>query len=169
MRLCLIIVICLAYPLMGVEMLTLARAEAITLTQNKELLALKELLASAKQGRLESLSKWLPAVNFISQGYSTEETMTSGGHSAFLSQVALTQTLFSSDRYYDVKRAALVVEQLRLLVSALTIDLLFKVRTSYYRVILDKEILATARRNVEILTFLAEKWRVTTLLAPQFF
>ncbi|MGA8164832.1 MAG: TolC family protein [Waddliaceae bacterium] len=137
---------------------TLADAEAVALTNNKDILAMRQLVEKVKQGRLESISKWLPEVNLISRGYKTERVQEdTGTRSSFISQLSLTQALFSPDRYYQVKISNFEVMQLNALFDALIIDVLYDIRTAYYAILLDYENIAVAKRTVDLFSSLAKR------------
>lgn len=143
---------------LSAELITLEKAERIALDNNKDICTLSQLYQSAKQGRLVSISKWLPQVDLISSGYKTQIIQTvTRTRSAFISQFNLTQALFSTDRYYNVKISTLQVEQLRLLLEAKMIDVLFDVRAAYYQVVLDYQNIETNKINIEILSNLAQR------------
>jgi len=138
--------------------LTLEEAETIALSTNRDICTLSNLLERAKQGRLESLSKWWPEVYLISRGYKTEKKQAiTNTKSAFISQFGLVQSLFSTDRYYNVKIAGLVVEQLKLLLDAMIIDVLYDVRVAYYKVIYDVLAVNIAKQAIEIFDVLAKR------------
>ncbi len=140
------------------EMLTLEQAEQIALCENKNVRTMWQLYEKAKQGRLESISKWMPEVSVVSRGYGTEKRIVgTDTHSAFISQFSLTQAVFSSNRYYNLKISTLEVQHIKYLLDAVIIDVLFEVRTAYYKVILDRQNVETAKYNVELFTSLAER------------
>ncbi|NGX57934.1 MAG: hypothetical protein K940chlam3_00835 [Chlamydiae bacterium] len=138
--------------------LTLESAERIALENNNDIKTLQQLVAKAQQGRLEAVSKWFPEVVLISSGYKTEKIQTfTGTHSAFLSQFNVTQALLSTERYFNLRISSLVVKQLRLLLDAIIIDVMYDIRQAYYRVILDYQDIATAKTNIDLFMDLAEK------------
>lgn len=138
--------------------LTLEQAEIIALEQNNQVNSLRELYNKAKEGRLETLSKWLPQVQAMSNLYGLNKTASAtNSKSAFLTQLSVTQALVASDSYYNVKIADLVVQQLELLLNAAIIDALFQVRTAYYQVILDIEMISAAKEKIELLTSLSKR------------
>ncbi|MEI8300897.1 MAG: TolC family protein [Chlamydiota bacterium] len=138
--------------------LTLEQAELITLDRNNQVNSLRELYAKAKEGRLETLSKWLPQVQAMSSLYGLNKlSPVTNSKSAFLTQLSVTQALVASDRYYNVKIADLGVQQLELLLNAAIIDALFQVRTAYYQVILDMEMISAAKEKIELLTSLSKR------------
>lgn len=136
--------------------MTLEDAERLVLQNNHDFLAMKQLVQIAKQGKLESLSKWMPEINFISSGYKTGRIQTgTNSRSAFISQFSLMQALFSTDRFYNLKIANLEAAYLEILLNSLAIDLLYAVREAYCRVILDRQNVQTARQNIKIFSDLA--------------
>ena len=138
--------------------LTLEQAELIAIENNNTVNSLRELYYKAKEGRLEAISKWFPKVEAMSIMYGLQRPLVPGvSESAFETQLALTQAFLSTNRYYDVKIASLVVSQLELLLNAAIIDVLYQTRTSYYQVILDMEMLSAAKDKVELLKTLAKK------------
>ncbi|MGE3953743.1 MAG: TolC family protein [Parachlamydiales bacterium] len=135
---------------------TLEEAEAIALSHNPDLHRMRQLLMRAQQGRLDALSKWLPELNLVSLGYKAEEVvMFANARSAFLTQLNTTQALISTDKWFDAKIAGLIVQQMRALLNAATIDILFQTRTLYYQLVYDRETVETAKQKIELLTSLA--------------
>lgn len=145
-----------AFPYEGKLLLSLEKAEEIALKNNKQILALKELYLLTKAGKFESISKWLPQVQAVSYAYATQKVIPlSRGKSTFLTQLSLTQALFSSDYYYNVKLASLEVKHLSLLVDALINDILYQVRKAYFLISLDYENILTSEEHIRILTDLS--------------
>lgn len=138
--------------------LTLDQAETIALEQNNQVNALRELYKKAKEGKLESYSKWMPKITAMSDMYAaSEKQVFTNAKSAFLTQLSLTQSIIEMDSYYNVKIAKLVEEQLKLLLNAAIIDTLFEVRSLYYQVILDYETIEAAKEKIELLVSLSKK------------
>lgn len=144
-------------PLFASE-LTLEQAECIALQNNQDIHTMVQLYEKSKQGRLESISKWLPVVSVISRGYKTQIKQTATNtRSAFISQFNLTQALFSTNNYYDVKISNLQVQYLKYLLDAIIIDVLYDVRTAYYKILLDFQNIDTAQTNIDLFSSLAER------------
>jgi outer membrane protein TolC len=138
--------------------LTLEQAEVVALENNNKINAVRELYKKAEQGVLESVSKWLPEIEAMSLMYGVQKPVVGlNAKSAFETQLSLTQAVVSMNRYYDVKISKLVKEQLQLLLNAAIIDALFDVRTAYYQVILDIEMIKAAKEKIDLLTMLAKK------------
>lgn len=138
--------------------LTLEQAEVIAVENNNTVNSVRELYHKAQQGRFNSISKWLPQIQALSIMYGMEKPSNiSRAKSAFETQLSLTQSIISSDQYYDVKIATLIVEQLQLLLNAAIIDALYNVRTAYYQVILDVEMIKAAKDKIDLLTMLAKR------------
>lgn len=133
-------------------------AESIAMENNNDIKTLQQLVGKAREGRLEAISKWFPQVYLISSGYKTEKRqLFTGVHSAFLSQFYISQALFSTEKYFNLRISALVAEQLKLLLEAIIIDVLFEVRTAYYQVVLDYLNIETAKINIDLFVDLSEK------------
>ncbi len=140
------------------EVISLSEAECLALKNNKNVLAMRELVAKAESGRLVSLSRWLPQVELISRGYTTEKVQVlTGAKRAFLSQFNALQNIISTDDYYDMRISGLLVQQMRLLFDALLIDILLDVRVAYYQVVFDRMTIATAEEHVELFQSLANR------------
>ncbi|MCH9631245.1 MAG: hypothetical protein S4CHLAM37_12670 [Chlamydiia bacterium] len=140
------------------QKLTLEQAEMIAIENNNQVNGVRELLKKAKEGRLESISKWLPKIDAFSTAFAaSKDQFFSNSKSAFLTQLALTQSIFSSEVYYNIKISTLVEEQLRLLLNAAIIDVLYQTRVAYYQVILDMENIHAAEDKIELLAFLSKK------------
>lgn len=138
--------------------LTLDQAETIALENSNQVNEVRELLNKAKEGRLEAISKWMPKITAFTTGYAASaDQFFTNSKSAFFTQLALTQSIFSSDVYYNIKIASLVEEQLQLLLNAAIIDALYRVRVAYYKVILDIENIHAANDKVELLAYLAKR------------
>jgi outer membrane protein TolC len=89
----------------GLEALTLKEAEEIALANNPQVQASEQLIEMARQGRLEAISKWLPQLNIYTQGFKTQTTiplLQVTKPSTFLTELTLTQTLFSSQTLYQI-------------------------------------------------------------------
>lgn len=141
--------------------LTLRDAETIALENNNDVKTLQELVSKAKQGRLEAVSKWFPEVALMSAGYKTEKVqLFTNSRSAFISQFNVTQALLSTERFFNLRISSLVVEQLKYLLDAITIDVLYEVRQAYYRVVLDYFDIETAKTNIDLFTDLARKQQI---------
>jgi outer membrane protein TolC len=137
--------------------LTLKDAECITMENNNDIKTLQQLVGKAIEGRLEAVSKWFPEIVLISAGYRTEKRDAfTGVHSAFLSQFNVTQALFSTEKFFNLRISSLTVQQLKLLLQAITIDVLYELRTAYYRVVLDCLNIETAKTNIDLFSDLAE-------------
>ena len=135
---------------------TLRQAEQIALQKNKDICTLCQLYEAAKEGKYNAFSKWLPEISLSSSGYKTQNRQpNTGSRSAFISQLELVQRIVSTNTYYDLRIAGLITENAKLLLDALMIDVLYEVRATYYRIILDYQNIATAKTNIEILGQLA--------------
>lgn len=139
--------------------LTLEESEKIALCNNKTIQATKELLEKARQGKLEAYSTWMPNLQAQSQAYWTQfdQAPILDSKSGFMTQLTMTQALFSMDLFNKVEMARLVEQQLCLLLQAAINDTLFQIRSAYYQVVLDKQLIATAKERVDLLTALAKQ------------
>jgi outer membrane protein TolC len=138
--------------------LTLDQAEMIAVENNNKVNAVRELFLKANQGKLNSISKWLPEIQSMTLMYGLQKVSpVTRAKSSFETQLSLTQSIISTDKYYDVKIAALIVQQLQLLLNAAIIDALFEIRTAYYQVILDIEMIKAAKEKIDLLTMLAKR------------
>lgn len=147
-----------AEGLIKLHNLTIEQAEIIAIDHNNQINSLKELYKKAKEGRLESYSKWMPELSAMSDMYiANKKQVFTNSKSAFLTQLSLTQSILSMDKYYDVKIASLIEEQFRLLLNAAVIDVLFELRSFYYQVILDYEMIEAAKEKIDLLTSLARR------------
>ncbi|MCF7852629.1 MAG: TolC family protein [Simkaniaceae bacterium] len=151
-----------AFPLFSVGevgyIVDLQMAEEIALENNQQLLAMNELYKRVKEAKFESISKWLPEVSAISQLYDNQKIQLLGSAKrTFVTQLSLTQALFSTNKYFDVKLASLQIEHLKLLLEALENDILFDVRSLYYKIALDHEQIQTAKEHIDILTSLSRQ------------
>lgn len=158
--------------------LTLEQAELIAITNNNTVNSVRELYLKAKAGRIEAISKWLPKLQAMSVTYGLQKhapgadfvtesevdllsnagviTRISAG-SAFETQLALTQSILSTNDYYNIQISSLVVKQLELLLNAALIDVLYQTRISYYQVVLDLELIKAAKDKVELLKSLSKQ------------
>lgn len=152
--------ICSGFICVILASLSIHEAEEIALSNNPQIKKAEELLEKAKQGRVESMSKWLPQLSFLSQAFKTQEPLTLRNlnkPSAFLTQFALTQNLFSLPLYYNVKIASLVSAQFENMLAAARNDILYQTRILYYLVALGHQKVMTAKENVELLQNLAKR------------
>lgn len=158
--------------------LTLEQAEMIAISNNNTVNSVRELYLKAKAGRIEAISKWLPKIQAMSAMYGIQKYTPGAGSvsgeevglfnqagvitrissgSAFETQLALTQSLLSTNAYYDIQISTLVVKQLELLLNAAIIDVLYQTRISYYQVVLDFELIKAAKDKVELLKSLSKQ------------
>jgi outer membrane protein TolC len=156
MRWILLLTLVLSY----LKALSLQEAEEIALSNNPQVKASKELIEMARQGRLEAISKWLPELTWMSEGYRTQKPITAlklKKPTAFMSELSLTQNLFSAQLYRQVKISSLLIEQFTRLLEAAKNDILYQTRTLYFQVALDRKKLKTAEEHIDLLNYLAEK------------
>ncbi len=148
----------LSSPFLHSETYSLKDAEETAIANNKQVQATRQLLEKARQGKLESYSKWLPHLFATTEMNLTQNKQEKFVNSrrGFLTQLALSQAIFTSEAYYGVKLAELYVKQLKLLLEAAINDALYSVRTAYYQVILDQKNIATAKENTDLFTSLVE-------------
>jgi len=139
---------------------SLKEAEETALSNNPQVRAAEELVERARQGRLESVSKWLPQLSFLSQGFRTQKPLAFldlKKPTAFFTQISLTQAVLSSDLFYDLKIAGFSLTQAEQMLEAARNDVLYEVRALYYLVILDRKKVDTAKEHIRLLTNLAER------------
>ena len=135
-------------------------AEETALANNPQIKKAEELLEKAKQGRVETISKWLPQLSFLSQAFKTQEPLrlrNLNKPSAFLTQLSLIQNLFSLPLYYNVKIASLVTAQFENMLAAAQNDVLYQTRLLYYLVALGHQKVLTAKENIDLLENLAKR------------
>ena len=140
--------------------MSLQEAEQMALANNTEVKAAEELLEMARQGRMETISRWLPKLTINSQGYAIQKNiplLKLNKHSAFMTQLNLTQTLFSSELFHQIKYSSLMVDQFSKLLEAARNDVLFQTRALYYLIALDIKKLKTAQENIDLLQFLTDR------------
>lgn len=140
--------------------LTLQEAEQMALANNPEVKAAEDLLEMARQGRMEAISKWLPQLSVVSQGYRTQKPLTAlklTQPTAFMTQLSLTQALFAPEMWHQVRFSGLMIEQFSKLLEAARNDILFQTRALYYLIALDYKKLKTAQENIDLLQFLADR------------
>ena len=77
--------------------------------------------------------------------------------SAFLTELSLTQTLFSAQLYRQIGISSLMIEQFQRLLQAAKNDVLYQTRTLYFQVALDHKKVKTAQEHIDLLNYLAER------------
>jgi len=140
--------------------LSLQEAETTALQNHPHLKSLEMLVDKAQQGTIVELSHYLPQLSFYSGAFKTQKPIKLLGltePSAYLSQLTLTQTLFSSPLYYKIKMAKLVETQFDFLLQAAKNDILYETRRLYYLVVLDQHKLRTAEENIRLLENLTKR------------
>lgn len=137
--------------------LSLAESEKIALSQNPNLQEVNHLVEEARYGHLISISDWLPKLELISYAFQSQHNQVGGSNnkSSFLTQLQLTQTIFSANKLYDLKITNLIQKELVWIQNGMMNDLLYEVRSAYYKVILDQNLVETALTHVEVLKALA--------------
>lgn len=137
--------------------LDLTRAEEIALEKNQHLKEVDSLVEKARLGHLISVSDWMPQLELTSQAFQTQHDQNIGSmnKSSFMTQILMTQTLFSSDKMYNLQLTKLAYKELQLIRLSIINDILYQVRRGYYQVILDLNQIETAVTHVEVLKALA--------------
>lgn len=126
----------------------------IALMKNKTVLITKQLLQKAEWGVLESYTKWMPQLQAQSYYYETTipQTPILDSTSGFLSQLSLSQAVLSTNTYYGIVLQKLYRRELQQIYAALVNDLTFQVKSAYYKVILDRQRIATTEERVALLS-----------------
>jgi hypothetical protein len=104
----------IALTMGALQALSLQEAEEIALSNNPQVKASEELIEMARQGRLDAISKWLPQLTSLTQGFKMESPiplLMVNKPSAFLTELSLTQTLFSAQLYRQIGISSLMIEQ----------------------------------------------------------
>ncbi len=134
---------------------SLQEAEELALKYNQNLQSLDHLIEEMHQKKLVKISDYLPKLETIAQAFQAQHIQDSSGNkSSFLTQLVLTQTLISAKKYYDIKIASLMLKQFKLLKEAAINDLLYQVRRGYFKILLDKNRLFTAKEKLELFKIL---------------
>lgn len=146
---------------------SLEDAVTIALANNNQINAVKHLVEKAKEERLVKISDWLPRLELLSEYFRTEVVVnTDNSKNNFITQLALTQTLFSSNTYYNIKIADLLLNQMNILKMTQVNAVIYQTRQAYYRVLLDQKKLDIAAMRVDIFKVLAlrleERFRIGT-------
>ncbi len=139
---------------------SLQEAETLALQTNPHIKSAEELVEKARQGRLESVSKWLPKLSLLSQYFRTQVPLTLLGlnqPNEFYTQFTVSQTVFALDLIQDLKITSLGVKQFDYLLQAARNDVLFQVRLLYYLVALDHKKISTAKEHIRLLNYLSDK------------
>lgn len=144
----------------SIQALTLQEAEETALSNNPQVKAAQELVEMARQGRMEAISRWLPQISIMSQGFRSEKPIKQlklDKPSAFLTQLSMTQTIFSSELIHKIKISSLVMDECTKLLEAAKNDVLYQVRTLYYLIALDHKKVQTIQEHIDLLQFLADR------------
>ena len=138
--------------------LSLTQSEKLALSNNKQIQEIESLVEKARFGYLISISDWLPKLELMSQAFQTQHDQigSSNNKSSFLTQLLLTQTLFSASKYYNLQITNLVYKELEWIKLGILNDILYDIRNAYYKIILDKNQIETAAIHVEVLKALAD-------------
>ncbi len=142
------------------EIIDLNQALNLAYKKNQQLLILEEMIQEAKAGKLISLSSFLPHLEGSIQGYynQTKQQLT-GSNNTILSNLSITQNLFQIPAYHEMQITNLELKKAELLYESLKNAITFQVKSSYYKVILDLEKVATQEEHVALLTALLKRMR----------
>lgn len=127
---------------------------------NKQLLILEEMVNEAKAGKIISLAAWLPSLeatslNFFNASYQTFYNM----QNTFATIFSLSQNLFETDAYYDLKISDLNLKKVEFLYETLKNEITYDVKSSYYKIIYDLEKVATQKEHVDLLAALLQRMK----------
>lgn len=134
----------------------------LALCCNKAVLMTQQLIQRAEWGVYQSYSDWLPQIQAYSQAFKTQFTqapMNPTSTLGFLSQIYLTQSLFSTDNYYGTQIQKLYKDEANWIYSSLINEISYQVKSAYYKVVLDKQQIETTKERVDLLSRLHEEMR----------
>ncbi|PCI76211.1 hypothetical protein COB21_04695 [Candidatus Aerophobetes bacterium] len=140
--------------------ISVEQSEEIALSENAQLRQIEELYMRSKQGKQVAIADYLPKLEAVSEGYRTQQkqhTVQGQNNNSFLTQLSLTQALLSTDKFFDIKIAELLVKQLEILLKSMVNDILFEVRDQYYKLVLIEKQTLIAQSHVEILSILSRR------------
>jgi outer membrane protein len=126
----------------------------LALCHNRTVLMTRELLQKADWGVLESYTKWMPQLQAQSFYYETSipQTPILDATSGFMTQLSLSQAVFSTKNYYGIILQKLYKQELNLIYAALINDLTYQVKSAYFRIIFDKQRIATTEERIALLS-----------------
>jgi len=144
--------------------MTLIDAEQIALEYNKQLLIAHEDTEQARQRKLQSISRWLPAIGYHAEveRIHPQELFFSIfdplmpynlGNTGYSSIFQLNQPLFSTDLFFNFMSKDLEAKVYQYEQANTVNALLLAVRDSYYAVIFYQNGLDIARENIDYLSY----------------
>jgi len=152
------LVCCTFFAFSETIQLSLAEAESIALKQNRLLLELSQTVEAAKAYKIERLSKWLPDLKIKYYMYrDTVENIQSQSKSNFLTHIQLSQEIFDSNTYYGLVLAEYGIQLVNDLYKSAENDVLFAVRSQYYKIVTDYHMIEAAEEHVLLLKQLAQQ------------
>jgi outer membrane protein TolC len=148
--------------------LSLAEAESLALTYNKNLLIAQENTLQAEERKDQALSRWLPAIGYRAEFLDVDKKELffnvfdltkpySVGHRAYSSILQLDQPIFSAELLYNLKSSSLQAKAYIYQQANTKNELLLAVRDRYYAVLLYEKALLIERENIEYLSYALEQ------------
>lgn len=135
--------------------LTLSDAEAFAIVSNPSLQALRSAVVQGNMRVLQAYGAWLPSAEWTGE---TRRTHILGRFDDIhTSMIAINQLLYSGDALYGVKLSGRDADIIYYEFVTLYNDILFQVRSAYYRLVLAREDIAVRRDNVELLVDAMER------------
>lgn len=126
--------------------LTLKKAEALVIEQNRDLQSLIQSVREGGYRNLRQMSRYYPRLNLSSRGRRVS------GKMDYTGTLRLSQEIISTDIFYDIKSSALDLQNLRLKFGNLKNSLLFDLRLAYYKVLLSNEQVKVSEDNIDLLS-----------------
>jgi outer membrane protein TolC len=146
--------------------LSLNDAEQIALEYNKQLLIAREGTEQARQRKLQSVSRWLPSLNYRAEFRDVEKkelffnifsTTLPFSHRGYSSMFEIDQPFFSTDLIYGLRSRQIEQEAVQYEQANTRSELLLAVRQSYYSVVALEIALEIERENIEYLSYALEQ------------
>ena len=137
-------------PYLEAQPLSLRQAEQVALTHNKSLGSQRELSKQGGYLQRQGVARWLPGSTYSAQVSRVPKAGlgASGNGTSLSGTLGFSQLIFSWDAYYGLKSAVTQKKQFQNDFSLATNDLLFQVRSAYYRVVLSDNQVEVEQENI---------------------
>jgi outer membrane protein TolC len=151
---------------LGLQQLSLSRAEEIALEYNKNLLIAQENTTQANERKEQAISRWLPSIHYRAEFRDIDKkelffdvfsSHFDFSHRGYSSILQLSQPILSTDLLFGLKSKEIEAQVYHYKQANTKNELLLAVRDRYYAVFLFEKALQIERENIDYLAYALEQ------------
>ena len=130
--------------------ISLSEIERIAIQNNQELNIQAQEVESYKMLYFQAISQYLPQIDYTASASEMEVAASNGQHDTYSSAFNLSQTIFSLQTIFEIAQAHTAYASRLAFYEEYLNDLIYNIRTGYYRVVLYHEQIEVARTQLAL-------------------